>query len=245
MKKYKRRNFENHKASSTKVANYQDIEKLVFKVFLKHIKANNLYIPFRWSVNRHQAYRDIIHVISSTLCREEYDKSGDRMARIAGTTFNTAQSVDDILRFMHAEMGKNKLDDNLKCQMLIMKMVNLLLHNCVEHSSRHGIHIIEKIGSDIFNEIGKTLFGDDFKDMTDEAIAPNQREFISNMKAIFNGMPFQTNTEAMKEYLKIRLNLERGKDFGSIQPYIPSSDISETNCESLYDFYDEDVEYPF
>ncbi len=157
-----------------------ELEELVFKVFMKHIKANKLYMAFRWSVNHDRANRDLIHVLSSTLCGDKYIHSKDRILRI-GAAFISAHSVNDILRIMNAERGKQKVENTAQFQISIMNMVNMLIHSCIEHAITSDMNILEKMGSAVFEEVGKTLFGNDFKDMTEEAIDPRHREFMEKM----------------------------------------------------------------
>lgn len=157
------------------------LEALVFRVFLKHVKANNLYIAFRWAVNRDNAHKDIIHALSSSLCRQSYRHSSDRISRL-GCAFVSAHSIDDIIRFMQAEGGKSCNDDDRKLQMTIMNMVNMLIHSCIEHALTNDMPRLEKIGSAVFEEVGKKIFGDDFKDMTEEVIDPRHHELFEKIK---------------------------------------------------------------
>ena len=188
-----------------------EVEALVFRVFLKHIKANNLYIPFRWSVNRDKG--DIIHAISSTLCRNKYRHSSDMMARI-GAAFASAHSCDDIITGLRYTGKRVKKENNEQFQMSLMNMVNVLLHNCVEHAVTEDMQILEKIGSAVFEEVGKTLFGDSFKDITKEAIDPMQRDFMDKMHEMGMDMPSlrEESRERLMRFLRDRFRNERRRN---------------------------------
>jgi len=167
-------------------SNY-DLEELVLKVFLKHVKANNLYIAFRWSVNHNNAYRDIIHALSSQMMKDSYRHSLDRMSKL-GSSFIYSSSIEEILTAMRNCNGGHKVNivNDGKSQMIIMAMVNNLIHSCIEHAIIKDIQRLEKLGSSVFEEVCKKLFGDAFKDMTEEAIDPKQKEFFEKMGGIPN-----------------------------------------------------------
>lgn len=170
-------------------SNY-DLEELVLRVFLKHVKANNLYIAFRWSVNHNNAYRDIIHALSSHMLRDSYKNSIYRISKV-GSSFQFSSSINEMLRDMrNCSSGGHKVNvvNDGKCQMIIMTMVNNLIHSCIEHAIVKDFERLEKLGSSVFEEVCKKLFGDSFKDMTEEAIDPKQREFFEKMSKM-GGMP--------------------------------------------------------
>lgn len=212
-KKYKRRNFGEMKPSSAVPSN-TDLEELVFRVFLKHVKSNNLYIPFRWSVNINGKNKDIIHMLSSNLCSKNYCNSKDRIARI-GCAFSMSHSIGDIINILRLENKNHKIENTSQFQISLMNMVNMLIHNCIEHAIHKDFQVLEKIGSDVFEEVGKKLFGDDFKDMTEEALDPSQREFMDKMQRM-RSLP---SREEMLNYLREmhdRMRHEREEDKGQL-----------------------------
>lgn len=178
-----------------------ELEKLVFRVFVKHVKANNLYIPFRWSINFVNEDKDFVHVLSRILCPNRYYRSKDRISQI-GAAFTATNSITDILKLMNYGKTMTKIENTAKFQVVIMNMVNTLIHNCIEHAIENDIHILEKIGSAVFEEVGKTLFGEDFKDLTEEGIDPRQRDFMQKMQEMNNelrGFP----RESYEEFIKV------------------------------------------
>jgi len=179
------------------------VEKTVFRIFLKHIKANKLYIPFRWAVNHEKANRDLIHIISSRLCDNKYYDGLNKIARIGGS-FIGAHSIDDIARMLNADRGSKRVENNAQFQLAVMNMVNCLLHSCIEHAVIGGdMHVLEKLGSTIFEESCKELLGEDFKDMTEEAINPHQREMFDKMREMNGGMMPSIDMLRSKEFLKM------------------------------------------
>lgn len=172
-------------------SNY-DLEELVLRVFLKHVKANKLYVPFRWSVNHNVgAINDIFHIISSRAVSDNYRNSINRITS-NGTAFNGSDSFPNMVVIMRECNGGKKLtvSNDGKFQIAIMQMVNNLIHCCIEFkaSEKHGIRFLEEFGSSVFNEVCQKLFGDSFVDKTEEAIDPRQKEFLDKM-AKMGGMP--------------------------------------------------------
>ena len=242
MRKCKRRNFGERKSSSAVPSN-TDLEELVFKVFLKHVKSNNLYIPFRWSVNINGKDKDIIHVLSSNLCHGTYHNSKDRIARI-GCAFSMSRSISDIISTLRLENRYVKIENTSKFQIALMNMVNMLIHNCIEHAVHENIKLLEKIGSDVFEEVGKKLFGEDFKDITEEALDPSQREFMNKMQ-IMRSLP---SREEMARYLRLmheKMRQEGNFGFSDTQPIPFEMDletrgrIPSNHWDVDYDFEDE------
>lgn len=221
-----------------------EIEKLVFRVFMKHVKANNLYIAFRWSVNRENPSKDMIHNLSNVLCRRSYNYSRDMMCRIGGTAFANSRSITDILNIMHAESGKCKGGNARENQIRIMNMVNMLIHNCIEHALTNNMQLIEKIGSAIFEEVGKKIFGEDFKDLTNEGIDPQQLQFMEQMRELggFNEMPTQEMIRRIQQELRHRLAERRNITEGNRTTrglYVPNTFISPLEYDNdLYELED-------
>lgn len=236
MKKKNRRNFGRSQLNALK--DEYELEKLVFRVFIKHIKDNNLYIAFRWSVNIDNYNRDIIHALSSKLCGDKHYHSRQIIAKI-GCAFGTCRSVDDIIRMMHAERGMQKVENNAQFQLAIMNMVNMLIHNCVEYALVKNMQLIEKIGSSIFEEVGKKLFGNDFKDMTEEAMNPQQREFMERMQEMNGEIQDLPQGAASREFFRVmrdRLRMEmemrrRRREEEEARPslYFPYSNLNDEN----------------
>ena len=211
-----------------------EIEELVFRVFMKHVKANKLYIAFRWSVNHNDRTKskDIIHTLSRNMCRDRYCKSLDMMGRI-GCGFTNASSIDSILEIMRNMNGKKKLtvSNDGDFQMEIMHMVNNLVHSCIEHALHKDIRKIEKIGSAIFEECCQKLIGDSFVDKTNDMMVPKDQEVINKMVEM--GLPPNMEfLEQLKTQLFERLNRrdENQDDFDLRfnSPWIP-------DCTPIYD----------
>ena len=174
------------------------IEKLVFRVFMKHVKANNLYAAFRLSVNHNKAYNDIVHVLFSRYTVDKYSKCLHTMKHIGGTIFINANSINDILTVMHNDSRINIDKNDRNTQMYIMNLVNVLIHNCIEHALVNNMMLIEKIGSAIFEEVGKKLFGEDFKDLTNEGLDPKQVELMERLRNAQNRAGFSTQMSSKK-----------------------------------------------
>ena len=51
-----------------------EIEELVFRTFLKYIKANNLYTAFRLSINHTRGDKDIFHIESPCCINNGQDR---------------------------------------------------------------------------------------------------------------------------------------------------------------------------
>ena len=184
--------------------NDYDLEELVFKVFLKHIKNHKLYVAFRLSVNHNNSIRDIFHIIYPRVYdNEEYCNSIDRIYRI-GSAFNNANSFQNLLGLMRACNGgrKLKVSNDGKFQMAIMQMVNNLLHSCVEYKALKdgNMKSLQELGATIFKEVCQRLFGDSFEDKTEEAIDPRQKKFLSKM-AEMGGTPSFENID--KDFLRM------------------------------------------
>ena len=209
MKKYKRRNFGERKPS-TMIADDVNIEKMIFRTFMKHVKDNNLYTAFRWSVNHDNRDRDLIHVLSSNLCNTAYRHSLNRIGHI-GCAFVSAKSIKDILNILHMHRRGQKVENSKEFQMMLMNMVNILIHSCIEHAVSHNMQVLEKIGNTVFKEVGIALFGDDFKDMTEDMIDPRQREFIEAMQN-FNGNRDGLPREAVEEFMRRMQRNRLGED---------------------------------
>ena len=246
MKKKSRRNFGERKLS-TVMREDKNLEELVFRVFLKHVKANNLYIAFRWSVNRDNANKDIIHVLSSTLCSNRYRSCCDKMSRI-GCAFIGAHSVYDIMRMMHSQTNKHKIENNGEFQMTLMSLVNSLIHNCIEHAVK-DMGVLEKIGNAVFEEVGKKLFGDDFKDMTEELMNPQQREFMAQMQRVGGDrIPSRREIDELMKMIRERTATEGTNVFVGVPPYNPLVNDYETrgmvhNPWEVIDYCDSDDEW--
>ena len=84
--------------------------------------------------------------------------------------------------------------------MYIMNLVNVLIHNCIEHALVNNMMLIEKIGSAIFEEVGKKLCGEDFKDLTNEGLDPKQVELMERLRNRA-GFPTQMSSKKMMELL--------------------------------------------
>ena len=155
------------------------IESLIFKIFLKHVKLNKMYYIFRLSVNCYSLPQDIIHTVASkgniTYC--------DMMGRLSGvgSPYINARNLLDIYHIMGNGMDM-KVKNTPEYQMTIMNVVNGLIHSCLEYGVIDGNYqILGKIGEDVFTEVCKKIFGDDFTDKTSEMLSLEQIKMMEKM----------------------------------------------------------------
>lgn len=154
----------------------KDVETLVFRIFLKHVKMHHLYPQFRCSVNISNRHRDLFHTVAFRVL-PSYNELVSRL-QYSGSAFSNARSLDELLSLMRTSMGVGKIENNGKCQMRLMNLINSLIHSCIEYSIRQDFQILEALGEGIFNEVCHELFGDSFVDKTQEELDPRQREMI-------------------------------------------------------------------
>ena len=155
--------------------NYE-LELMILRTFLKHVKEYHLYHRFRCSVGLKNRRKDLFHIIASrTLTNyNAICKLGEM-----GSYYMNAESLEDILETMRSTHGgKLNIENNSNCQMSLMNIVNGLVHSCIEYSITNDFHILEKIGEATFNEVCKNLFGDKFEDKTKEMMNPQQLEMM-------------------------------------------------------------------
>jgi hypothetical protein len=197
--------------------NNLELEELVLKVFLKHIKANNLYVAFRLSVNHDDGrIKDIFHNFCSKAAFDFYHVSVDKVRR-NGSPFMHVRSFDDMTAMMRECNGGKKLTvtNDGKFQIAIMQMVNNLLHSCVEYAVTKDIRLLEKIGSAIFEEVCKKLFGDAFVDKTEEAFDANQRDFLKKIQEM--GIPNPEHLD--RDFFELmRRSMSRRRALGEMPP---------------------------
>lgn len=154
-----------------------DVELLIFRVFLKHIKLHHLYHKFRCSVNIPNRHKDLFHLIASRVLMN-YGNSIGKLGMM-NPYYMQAKSLEEILSTMQqANGGKLQIVNNSKCQMELMNTVNGLIHSCIEPFIVDEFGVLEQIGEGVFTEVCKNLFGDDFVDKTSEALDPKQREMM-------------------------------------------------------------------
>jgi hypothetical protein len=154
----------------------KDVETLVFRIFLKHVKMHHLYPQFRCSVNISNRHRDLFHTVAFRVL-PSYNELVSRL-QYSGSAFSHARSLDELLSLMRTSMGVGKIENNGKCQMRLMNLINSLIHSCIEYSIRQDFQILEALGEGIFNEVCHELFGDSFVDKTQEELDPRLREMI-------------------------------------------------------------------
>jgi len=211
-----------------------EVEKTIFRIFLKHIKAHKLYMAFRWAVNRENAKKDLIHVLSYNLLRRKYMASSERMGRL-GNAFSIARSYHDILRILHGERGKHKVENSKEFQMSIMNIVNMLLHNCIEHAVvENDFKLLEEIGSSIFEESCKTLIGDSFEDMTLEMIDPREREFLARMQEMAS-QGYRTPSKELLKHIQSIVN-ERMSHMDNDARFLNYFDYDDYDVGKIYGF---------
>ena len=211
----------------------KDVETLVFRIFLKHVKIHHLYPQFRCSVNISNRHRDLFHTVAFRVL-PSYSELVGRL-QYSGSAFSHARSLDELLSLMRTSMGVGKIENNGKCQMRLMNLINSLIHSCIEYSIRQDFQILEALGEGIFNEVCHELFGDSFVDKTQEELDPRQREMIEK----YGSMPppqmmrrrrgedspyFQPTTEEVDAFRRwMEEHLRRQEEMrveGEPQPYV-------------------------
>ena len=154
-----------------------DIELLILRIFLKHIKKYHLYHIFRCSVGIPNSHRDLFHIIASRVWRN-YRHAVGRLGMVSPYYANS-RSLDEFLMTMRNNSGgKLKIENNGNCQMIVMNIVNGLLHSCIEYAIGDNFGVLEKVGEGVFNEVCQNLFGDEFVDKTTEMLKPEQMEML-------------------------------------------------------------------
>ena len=155
------------------------IESLIFRIFLKHVKLNNMYYIFRLSVNCSSLPQDIIHTVASK-GNTTYCNMMGRLSSV-GSPYINARNLLDIYHIMGNGMDM-KVKNTPEYQMTIMNVVNGLVHSCLEYGIIDGNYqILGKIGEDVFTEVCKKIFGDDFTDKTSEMLSPRQIKMMEKM----------------------------------------------------------------
>ena len=202
--------------------NNLELEELVLKVFLKHIKTNNLYVAFRLSVNHDNGrIKDIFHNFCSKAAFDFYHVSVDKVRR-NGSPFMNVCSFDGMAAMMRECNGGKKLTvtNDGKFQIAIMQMVNNLLHSCVEYAVTKDIRLLEKIGSAIFEEVCKKLFGDAFVDKTEEAIDVHHRDFLKKMHEMEMLNPEHLDRDFLELIRRetMRREINRRRELGEMPP---------------------------
>ena len=154
-----------------------DIELLILRIFLKHIKKYHLYHIFRCSVGIPNSHRDLFHIIASRVWRN-YKHAVGKLGMLSPYYANS-RSLDEFLMAMRNNSGgKLKIENDGNCQMVVMNIVNGLLHSCIEYAISDNFGVLEKVGEEVFNEVCQTLFGEEFVDKTTEMLKPEQIEML-------------------------------------------------------------------
>ena len=154
-----------------------DIELLILRIFLKHVKKHHLYHIFRCSVGIPNRHRDIFHTIASRVIRN-YKNSLSNLGMVNPYYANT-RSLEEFLATMRSTSGGDfKIENSGNCQMTVMNIVNGLIHSCIEYAIGDNFTVLEKIGEGVFTEVCQNLFGDEFVDKTTEMLKPEQIELL-------------------------------------------------------------------
>jgi hypothetical protein len=154
-----------------------DVELLILRIFLKHVKKHHLYHIFRCSVGIPNRHRDIFHTIASRVMRN-YNNSLSNLGMVNPYYANT-RSLEEFLATMRSTSGGNfKIENSGNCQMTVMNIVNGLIHSCIEYAIGNNFAVLEKIGEGVFTEVCQNLFGDEFVDKTTEMLKPEQMEML-------------------------------------------------------------------
>lgn len=154
-----------------------DVELLILRIFLKHVKKHHLYHIFRCSVGIPNRHRDIFHTIASRVMRN-YNNSLSNLGMVSPYYANT-RSLEEFLATMRSTSGgKLRIENDGNCQMTVMNIVNGLIHSCIEYAIGNNFAVLEKIGEGVFTEVCQNLFGDEFVDKTTEFLKPEQMEML-------------------------------------------------------------------
>ena len=154
-----------------------DVELLILRIFLKHVKKHHLYHIFRCSVGIPNRHRDIFHTIASRVMRN-YNNSLSNLGMVSPYYANT-RSLEEFLATMRSTSGgKLRIENDGNCQMTVMNIVNGLVHSCIEYAVGNNFGVLEKIGEGVFTEVCQNLFGDEFVDKTTEFLKPEQMEML-------------------------------------------------------------------
>ena len=150
-----------------KIRKGYEVELLIFKIFLKHVKKANMYPIVRGSLNIAGHNKDLFYAIRKSVDRN-YVNSLGRLSDI-NSMFMNCQDINSLLDTMrYSNGGKFNIECTAECQMKLMNDVNALVHSCIEYSVHDNFEILEKIGGDVFNEVCTVLFGEGFEDKTSE-----------------------------------------------------------------------------
>lgn len=154
-----------------------DIELLILRIFLKHVKMHRLYHIFRCSVGIPNSHRDLFHIIASRVWRN-YSNTVGRLGMM-GSCYANSRSLDEFLMCMRSNGGgKFQIVNDGNCQMAVMNIVNGLIHSCIECGIGEDFKVLEKLGEGVFTEVCQNLFGDEFVDKTTEMLKPEQMELL-------------------------------------------------------------------
>ena len=154
-----------------------DVELLILRIFLKHVKKHHLYHIFRCSVGIPNRHRDIFHTIASRVMRS-YNNSLSNLGMVSPYYANT-RSLEEFLATMRSTSGgKLRIENDGNCQMTVMNIVNGLVHSCIEYAVGNNFDVLEKIGEGVFTEVCQNLFGNEFVDKTTEFLKPEQMEML-------------------------------------------------------------------
>ena len=158
-----------------------EVVELVVKTFLKHIKENKLYIPFRIAVNNRNCANDVYHIVlSQPSVRDRYTKSIQKLGRY-GSNFYCVNNYIDLCKCtkkFNNSCHTLKIEDSTEFQMAIMDMVNGLIHSCIEYYIETDFKILEKLGEDIFKDVCTKLLGEAFEDKTKQMIDSRHEELM-------------------------------------------------------------------
>ena len=157
-----------------KIRKGYEVELLIFKIFLKHVKLANMYPTVRGSLNIANRNRDLFYAIRQSVDRNYVNTLG-RLVSIKPLFIN-CQDVNSLLDTMrYSNGGKFNIECTAECQMKLMNNVNALVHSCLEYSIHDNFGMLEKIGGDVFNEVCTVLFGEGFEDKTSEMMGGDKR----------------------------------------------------------------------
>ena len=202
-----------------------DKKLLILKIFLKHIKRYHMYTKFRCSINQGAMGEDLYHTILRNNNAYRYTNMRNSISRMH-SPFIFCKNLTEILKKKNKNVGEAKIEDTTSGQTQIMNIVNLLIHSCIEYAITSGdMRILEKIGNDVFNDVCKSLFGEDFTDKTAKMDGNGQMPNVLTMDALKNMIGGDISKRDLSQFLKTLQNSVYG-NYGMY--YMDYPNLSET-----------------
>jgi len=196
-----------------------DKKLLILKIFLKHIKRYHMYAKFRCSINQGASGKDLYHIILRNKNSYLYNNMRNCVSH-THSPFTLCKNFMEILGEIDRSVGGAKIEDTTNGQTQIMNIINLLIHSCIEYAVTSNIGILEKIGNDVFNDVCKSLFGEDFTDKTAKIDGNGQMSNVFTMEDLKNMIGGDAIKESdLRLFLKTFENSFYGNYHGNYRNY--------------------------